>query len=180
MPVIVSLVVLVGVICVLDLVLTLGVVRRLREHSELIARAGSMAAPEPMLAPGERAGEFEAVATTGEVITRDGLTGRTLLGVFSPDCSACIERLPGFVAQAEGFEGGRDRVLAVIVDLADDGAADYRAKLEPVARVVVETGRGGINAALNVQAFPAIGVLGDGGRVLPDQPAAPAPAPATA
>jgi thiol-disulfide isomerase/thioredoxin len=180
MPVVVSLVVLVGAICVLDLVLTLGVIRRLREHTELIAKMGQggVGIPEPMLGAGETAGDFEAVATTGEVIARDGLAGQTLLGVFSPGCSACVERLPGFVELAREWEGGRDQVLAVVVDMAGEGAEQYVGKLEPVARVVVETRRGGVNAALKVQAFPAIGVLADGGRVLTNKLEADLAAPA--
>src|SRR5690606_15281359 len=103
MPVVVSLVIVVGAICLLDLVLTVGVIRRLREHSTLISELGGGRMPVPMLQDGETADAFEAVATTGEVVSRDGLSGNTLVGVFSPDCSACKERLPGFIRLARSF-----------------------------------------------------------------------------
>lgn len=162
---VVSLVAVVGVICLLDLLLTFGVIRRLREHTETISTLQAASTPPGMLAEGETAGEFEAVTTTGEVISRDTLAGNTLVGVFSPDCPACAERLPGFLRLAAAFRGGRDRVLAVIADMGGDPET-YRERLEPVARVVIEPQGTGINEALRVRAFPSFGVLDGSGTVL--------------
>jgi len=53
MPYLVAAVVLVGLLCLLDLVLTFGVIRRLRSTAE--------ATPRPLTGPGERAGEFATV-----------------------------------------------------------------------------------------------------------------------
>ncbi|SDQ87270.1 TlpA family protein disulfide reductase [Thermostaphylospora chromogena] len=180
MPVVVSLVIVVGAICLLDLVLTVGVIRRLREHSTLISELGGGRMPVPMLQDGETADAFEAVATTGEVVSRDGLSGNTLVGVFSPDCSACKERLPGFIRLARSFSGGRDRVVAVVAEMGGD-TEFYRRELEPVARVVIEREGTGINKALHVKAFPAFGILGEAGKVVvsgldPEQVVTPAAA----
>ncbi len=151
-------------VCLVDLVLTLGVVRRLREHTELISKLASPA-PVAMLADGRTVRAFEAVATTGEAVSRDLLSGVTLVGAFAPDCPACTEALPAFVDHAERFPGGRRQVIAVVMADGNDTEA-YRADLEPVARVVVEAGPGGIGEALGITSFPAFGVLDAAGTLV--------------
>src|SRR5690606_37070056 len=55
-------VLLVGALCVLNLVLTVGVIRRLREHTELIQNMPRMQPPEQIMLPaGETVGPFTAV-----------------------------------------------------------------------------------------------------------------------
>ena len=157
--------VLAGALCLLNLVLTLGVVRRLREHAVLLAKLQPAAAPNPMLAVGEQVGSFETVTVDGHPVSRDALDGPTLLGIFSPNCSACAERLPKFVDLAGGYPGGRERVLAVVVGDEHGAAAQVRA-LAPVARVVVEDADGAISQAMGVRGYPAFGVLDEGGHVL--------------
>ncbi|MBF9130515.1 redoxin family protein [Plantactinospora sp. S1510] len=163
MPFLLALVLFVGALCVLDLVLTIGVIRRLREHSDLIARA-AVGGAEVMRPAGARADAFEATTTDGELVSRSTLVGSTLVGVFSPGCGACAERLPGFVSRAGEFPGGRDRVLAVVV--TDESPTEEFAALRPVARVVLETRNGPVSAALGVHGFPAFAVLDDAGLVL--------------
>jgi hypothetical protein len=169
MPVVAALAFLALAVCLLDLVLTLGVVRRLRRHTELISNLSSGGwRPGAILAAGETAGPFEAVATTGERVSRDGLSGRTLVGAFAPQCSACEEKLPAFVDIAKTFSGGRDQVIAVVVG-SENEAETYRERLEPVARVVVEPpATGEIGTALALNAFPAFGVLDESGTVVGD------------
>jgi hypothetical protein len=156
--------VLAGALCLLNLVLTLGVVRRLREHAVLLAKL-QPTAPNPMLAVGERVGSFDTVTVDGRPVSRDTLDGPTLLGIFSPDCSACAERLPNFVDLAGGYPGGRERVLAVVVGDEHETVAQVAA-LAPVARVVVEAANGPISRATSVRGYPAFGVLDEGGHVL--------------
>jgi peroxiredoxin len=167
MPFLTAIVALVGAVCLLDLVLTLGVMRRLREHADLLARSSAADGParDPMLAAGEVAAPFHAVDTTGEPVTRDALTGRTLVGFFTPDCDACTERMPGFLAEAAAFPGGRAQVLAVVAAGAEDASA-YRDRLAGVARVVVEPHRTGVAKALGVRGFPTFCVLDGTGRVI--------------
>ncbi|GAB3437396.1 hypothetical protein GCM10027569_92300 [Flindersiella endophytica] len=141
-------------------------VRRLRQHTELISSLSSGRRPHAILAEGKAAGPFEVVATTGEPVSRDRLSGQTLVGAFTPHCSACKEKLPAFVDYAKAFPGGRDQVIAVV--LAEEDEADtYREQLEPVARVVVEAPRANvIRAALELVSFPAFGVLDQSGTVV--------------
>jgi thiol-disulfide isomerase/thioredoxin len=153
-------------VCLPDLVLTLGVIRRLRRHTELISDLSSGGRrPYSILAEGKAAGPFETLATTGEPVSRDGLSGRTLVGAFTPSCSACDERLPAFVDLAKTFPGGRHQVIAVVVGQEGD-AETYRGRLEPVARVVIEPAlTGEIGTALSLESFPAFAVLDESGTV---------------
>jgi hypothetical protein len=167
LPVVAALAFLALAVCLLDLALTLGVIRRLREHTELISGLSSGGRQTyPILAKGKTAGPFEAVATTGEPVSADRLPERTLVGAFAPHCSACAEKLPAFVGLAKAFPGGRDQVIAVVVGTEDE-AETYRAQLEPVARVVIEPPMTGeIGAALELNSFPAFGILDESGTVI--------------
>nr|BFE31036.1 hypothetical protein GCM10010200_032870 [Actinomadura rugatobispora] len=142
-------------------------IRRLRRHTELISNLSSGGRrPYAILAEGKAAGPFETVATTGEPVSRDGLSGRTLVGAFTPNCSACDERLPAFTDLAKTFPGGRRQVIAVVVG-PEDAAATYRARLEQVARVVIEPPlTGEIGTALGLESFPAFAVLDESGTVV--------------
>jgi thiol-disulfide isomerase/thioredoxin len=165
-PVVAALAFLALAVCLLDLVLTLGVIRRLRLHSELISNSSSEWRHQAILAEGKSVGPFEAVATTGEPVSRDGLSGRTVVGAFAPHCPACERKLPAFVDFAKTFPGGRDQVIAVVVGSREE-ADSYREQLEPVARVVIESpGTGEIGTALALDAFPAFGVVDQSGMVV--------------
>jgi thiol-disulfide isomerase/thioredoxin len=166
LPAAVALAVLALAVCLLDLVFTLGVIRRLREHTELISNLPSMPQLHAMLAEGEFTGPFEAVASTGEPVTRDRLSGRTLVAAFTPHCHACEEKMPAFVDFAKAFPGGRDQVIAVVAGVGNEADA-YRELLEPVARVVVEPPMTGeIGTALAVTGFPVFAVLDESGKVI--------------
>src|SRR3954471_4137874 len=123
MSVVLPLTVLVGLLGALNLFLTVGVIRRLRKHTELLGNrpAGTAAGPKVMLTAGERATPFQAVTVDGEPITEERLSGDpVLVGAFAQGCSSCEERRPDFVSYARSFPGGRDRVFAVLVGEGDE------------------------------------------------------------
>lgn len=164
MPVLISVTVLVGALALVDLVLTFGVVRRLREHTELLDR---LSGNGPVMTPaGGTAADFAATTANGEPVSRDLLSGTTLLGVLSPDCPACREKLPRFAELARDHPGGRGQVLAVVVAPSDDEAAPVVAELAGVARVVRDAGGGPVTSAFAVHGYPAFALLGPGGTVL--------------
>ncbi|MEU4231457.1 hypothetical protein AB0F17_44790 [Nonomuraea sp. NPDC026600] len=72
----------------LNLVLMLGVIRRLRDHTQrldgLYERTGS---PATGLEAGEVVGEFETTTNEGETLSAASLGERTLIGFFSPSCA---------------------------------------------------------------------------------------------
>lgn len=152
-----------GALTLLNLLLTYGVIRRLREHTRLLAGIGSAA---PMLAPGSTVGDFAATTLDGELVSRDALSGQTLVGFFSPGCPACTERLPDFVARAATPAHGRARTLAVIAG-GDESYAAQREQLAAVARVVVEPERSGpVGRAFGVSAYPVFALVDPAGEVL--------------
>jgi hypothetical protein len=157
-------VVLVGALCVLDLLLTFGVIRRLRADTGSRSPQGG-SDPGPPMAP------------VGTAIRGTGLDwdGETLVGFFLPDCGPCEQQFPEFMEYARTQE----RVVAVVSDPAGKGAELVR-KLGEVAQVVVEAGTDGVlRRAFQVQGFPSYCLVGDGriiavvGRAadLPDQAA---------
>ncbi|PNG20444.1 TlpA family protein disulfide reductase [Streptomyces cahuitamycinicus] len=161
MPYLIAAVVLVGVLCALDLVLTLGVVKRLREHTQLIA--GVRDAGRTCKGVGEEIGEFAVTTVEGEPLTREALGADTLVAFFSPTCRPCKEKLPQFVEYARTVPGGRDRVVAAVVgDL--DVNTEMVDTLRSVARVVVEkNNEEPLGTAFGVMGFPSVV------RVAPDR-----------
>ncbi|MEV5379825.1 hypothetical protein B7P34_12670 [Streptosporangium nondiastaticum] len=157
MPVLIAAVVLVGLLCTLDLILTLGVIKRLRDHTALLAKAaeGSPPGRPPVIKVGEEVGEFSAVSVDGEVLTRASLSGDTLVAFFSPSCGPCHEMLPKFAEYARTVPGGRKQVLAVVVG-TPDRAKGQVAGLTSVARVVVQDADLALTDAFQVFGFPTL------------------------
>jgi hypothetical protein len=140
-------VVLVGLLGVVNLLLTVRILRTMR----------STPPPPPRIV-----GPFEANTTQGAAVGKALLTGTTLVAVVSPDCHVCEERLPELVARAARHD--RDQVLAVVV--GEDGeSAGHVARLEPVAHVVREDVGGPVARALEVPGFPWFALLGADGTV---------------
>jgi hypothetical protein len=162
MPYLASAVVAVGALGLVNLLLTLAVIRRLRQHTELLS--DRPAGPDgSVLAVGERPANFAAVDTDGRAVTV-GPDGPRLVGFFSPECQPCKAKLPDFVAQVTGYPGGRERVLAVVAG-DGPGSADFSDALIGVARVVVEPSDGPLTAAFQVSGFPSWCVLDEHGVV---------------
>jgi thiol-disulfide isomerase/thioredoxin len=166
-------VVVVGLLCLLDLLLTLGVIRRLREHTSKLAQlASGLSAgfPEELGVPvGEAVAGFAATATGGGLVSRELLAGRTLVGFFAPGCGPCEEQLPGFVEYAQSLPGGPGQAVAVVV--GGDGAQDtkgseYVERLDPVAQVVVEAPGGPVQSAFRVNGYPTLYLVDIGGVVV--------------
>jgi thiol-disulfide isomerase/thioredoxin len=149
-------VVLVAALCLLDLVLTFGVIRRLRatgaavtldeDGNELTPRAGDPVAG------------FTGTTTEGEPVSRDSVIG-AVVAFLSPNCKPCKASLPDLLRVAEA-----EPVVAVVVgDPAD--MADMVEKLSPVARVVTEEPFGPVSTAFAVRSFPTFGKVGPDGTL---------------
>ncbi|MEO3829998.1 hypothetical protein [Actinomadura sp. B10D3] len=159
MPYLVAGVVLVGVLCAFDLILTLAVVRRLREHAALLEGGRTRV---PFTPVGTTLPEFSASSLDGTAVTRAFFTEPTIVALFSTTCASCRERLPEFTDRIQGLDAGR--VLAVIEGEQDD-AAPFTAALAPIATVVVEPVKGPVNTAFGHPASPSFYVVGDGAVV---------------
>jgi hypothetical protein len=162
-PYLVSAVMLACALGALNLLLTLAVIRRLREHSELLA--SRPAGNEPgVIEPGQTPGEFTATDTDGRPLRREKLTGDVLVAFFSQGCRACTDALPRFVTWAAAFPGGRGQVLAVMSGELP-WASELAATLAGVARVVIEDSEGDLATAFQVRAFPCWCLLDATGTV---------------
>jgi protein-disulfide isomerase len=153
---------LVGLLATVNLLLTVGVVRRLREHTAELAglRSGAVVGGGDIIAPpGSPVGELAASDVDGHPVTLATVGDRPLVGFFSPHCEPCRERLPEFVAHAAQRPGG---VLAVVVAGSPGEAAEAVDQLRPVATVVVEPDQGPVQKAFGVTGFPAFALVEDG------------------
>jgi peroxiredoxin len=152
-------VVLLTALTLFNLVLVLGLVRRLRGYE---IRLSGLAEPAPVstVRLGEPVGDFTASTVDGRTVDRTSLRGRTLVGFFSPDCPACHERLGDFRDAADRHNGD---VLSVVVRDGGDSAPVLAALAG--TSVVVEEPEGPVAHAFGVHGFPAFLVLTDGGVV---------------
>jgi thiol-disulfide isomerase/thioredoxin len=158
MSLLMTAVALVGLLAAFDLLLTVGVIKRLRDHAALISAKVTEEAP-PGLAVGAEVGSFSVTSTDDEDLTEADLDGDTLVAFFSPNCTPCKEKLPRFTAFAREFAGGRRQVLAVIAGGAEGGER-FASELRPVARVVREDYNGEVGAAFQARAYPTLLLVG--------------------
>lgn len=161
MSALVAAVILIGLITLLNLVLCIGLVRRLREQGQQDHSSHRHGTPDPgpiQLPVGQPVPAFEARTVDGAPIGSADLAGRTMVGFFSPGCGACEEQLPLFVAAAR--KSGRPP-LAVVAG-ANGTSAPYVEKLRGSAQVVQELDRGPIQQAFGVRGFPAFVLVEDG------------------
>ncbi|MFC5834835.1 hypothetical protein [Nonomuraea insulae] len=152
MPFLIAAVVLVGVLCLFDLLLTFAVLRRLREHAAELERL----AGEPRTLP------YDPSFLIGR--TLPGTAANTeprprLVAFFDAGCDTCHEHAPVFAAAARpgtslAFITGAGPQLRSLVD-AVGGAAT----------VVSGEDADAIVAELGIQAFPMFLRLDADGRI---------------
>jgi hypothetical protein len=161
MPVLIAAVVAVGALCLVDLLLTFGVIRRLREHTAVLSARGNETIVM-RLSAGETPGPFAAVTTDGEQLT--GPAGFRVAAFFSSSCPICPKRVPTFVDYLQANHVARDAVLAVVLAGADESVA-YLDRLAEVAKVCVQPTDGELAAAFQVIGYPAFCLLDADGAV---------------
>lgn len=155
-------IVVVGLLCLADLLLTLGVIRRLREHTEQLAGFRGQDAPVSGLASGEIPEPFTALSISGERLS--GPAGWRVVAFFSAGCSACPERVPAFIDYLRANQISRDAVLTVITSSQPEPVS-YQEHLAEVAPVCIEPLDGEIAAAFKVRGFPTFCLLDGAGSV---------------
>ena len=153
MPILIAAVIAVGGLCLLDLLLTFGVIRRLREHKDILSNGPGAASSVTSLEPGQSPAAFAAVTTSGEPVTGAGLR---VAAFFSSSCSACPERVAPFLAYLRRHRISQD----------DDAPAPYLDQLAEAAQACTEPEGGEIAKAFGVTGFPAFCLLDADGAVL--------------
>ncbi|MET8758829.1 hypothetical protein [Lentzea sp. NPDC004782] len=153
MSVLTAAVVVVGILCVLDLLLSFGIIRRLREQNETLRdlREKQAAAEPPIMLPAGSRIELSDVDVAG-----------ALVGFFSPNCEPCKERMPQFIEYATGHRG---KVIAVAAGAADE-IADMVVRLGEVGEVVAEEMGGPLHTAFGTEGYPAVCLVGDDNTVV--------------
>jgi thiol-disulfide isomerase/thioredoxin len=181
MAVLIGAIIIVGALCLLDLLLTFGVIRRLREHTEMLAqrdrhRDQPGAEDTIGLAAGAAPEDFTATDSAGAAVR--GPSGLSVVAFFSTSCPVCPERAPVFIDYVRQHRVGRAEVLAVVIGQGAE-SVPYLAGLTEVARVCAESPGGSIGQAFALRGVPAFFVLDAGRTVLwsgYDPAALPAPA----
>jgi hypothetical protein len=165
MPVLFAAVIIVGLLCLLDLVLTFGVIRRLREHTEYLQTRQLLDAPAVVnLRAGRVPEPFTTVAEDGAAIT--GPAGLRLAGFFSSTCPACPTRVGPFIEYVRANQIARDDVLATLVVAADTPPPPYLPLLAEVARVTVQTDGSQVIKSFGVVGYPAFCLLDADGAMV--------------
>jgi hypothetical protein len=162
MDFLVAVIVLQTVVILVILVVVIGLARRLRAHSDLLA--GLVESGETLLAVGTAVPEFSTAATDGTRLDHGWLAGPAAVALLAVDCPHCRTNLPEFVAYVRGAGYPRERVLAVVAVRAgtDDGAAaEMLDALAAVATVVREPVPGGdVTDAFEVKGYPSFYLIG--------------------
>jgi hypothetical protein len=167
MPFLIAAVVALSALGVLNLAFSLAVVRRLREHTELLSKmpAGSGGgAGDGVLAAGEHVADFTGRTIDGTTLTRQSLAPDSVVGFFSPTCQPCKERVPEFVGYAGAHPDGRARAYAVVIGKADE-TAGMVTTLSAVATVLTGEDCEAMVQAFGVEGYPAFYHLGAGAVV---------------
>ncbi|MEV8637013.1 TlpA disulfide reductase family protein [Streptosporangium sp. NPDC051023] len=164
--VLIAAVVVVGLFGVLNLLLLLAVLRRLRDYEAKWARAGLDRLVERKSSPesGYRVADFEATALDGATVSLRDLEAPLFTGFFSTGCPSCREEVPRFIEYAAAMPGGPERKLVVVSGTVEQGA-DIIDAVRQVARVVVEPQDGPVTGAFGVQGSPTFVLLNQDGTV---------------
>jgi thiol-disulfide isomerase/thioredoxin len=165
MAFLVAAVVVLAVLFLVNLLFTFGVIRRLREHTELLDKLGTPGPSSVMRMAGESVEDFVTVTADGEPVSLTAEDGEVLVAAFSTTCAPCKAKLPGFVEYAQRHSGGRGHVVALVLGDDDEGAAPFVEQLSPVARVIRDSDDGPAPKALGLHGFPAFAVVGTDGVV---------------
>jgi hypothetical protein len=154
---------IVGALCVLNLLLTFGVVRRLREHTSILNTGALENRPVIGLPIGDRPSPFTSVTIAGEQVSDS--TPFQVVAFFEASCSTCPERVLPFIQYLGEHHLPRQRVLAVVGN-ADSDPVPYLNRLAEVALVCEGPDTARIITAYRVRGFPAFCVLDADGRLV--------------
>ncbi|MFI9152414.1 TlpA family protein disulfide reductase [Streptomyces sp. NPDC053367] len=159
MAVLAPVVALVGAVAVVNLILTYGLIRRLRTQGPPSRPAG----PIDAASVGATAGPFSVQAVDGTALTREDLPDGALVGFFTPGCEPCTELLPRFVTAVRRLGLPRNGVLAVVAPGAGQHA--YSDELGGIARVTVGDDALRVAEAFGITGYPVVCRVASDGRV---------------
>ncbi|RKG89194.1 hypothetical protein D7W82_07995 [Corallococcus sp. CA049B] len=149
-----------AVLVVLNLLLTLALIGRLRKLQETVANQVPTRDPALPL-EGDKVGRFEATTVEGDSVTDAVLAdGQTLIGFFTPGCRPCSSVREKLIASPPGMP-----ILAFIEGSPEDpDVVSLGASLKQVARVAYLNDGDSITRAVKQAGYPTL-VLVDKGVV---------------
>lgn len=162
MPFLIAAVVLVGAIATLNLLLTVGVIRRLREHTTQLAEVNSMGGGPGGPVVGDPIEDFTTAAVDDTPVARADLDSFALVSVMSPGCGPCEEKLPTLVSMLEKGSLPKKSVLAVIAGTEEDAVPMVTALKDLAVVVREEPVSGAVQSAVGIRAYPTMFTAGDG------------------
>ncbi len=156
---------IIGIFCLLNLALTLGLVRQMRRYSDALdaRRTGSNSLWR--FKAGTRAPDFSVVTTTGETHSLGTVAGqRVLIAFFSVMCPPCRVQAQLLKEYAESSARDTSQVIAVICGQGGI-ASEFARELDGAMPVAVEPLRGPTVTAFAVSSFPTFYVIGADGDI---------------
>jgi peroxiredoxin len=153
-----------AVLGVLDLALTVAVIRRLRVLGERSFVPGAGGLPVGTRVPG-----FKVAAADGGSLTPEEFSGRrTVVAFYSTGCAGCQEQAPEFAVAAAKLTADGVQVLPVLLSggasEANRDQAGMRDLLAKAGRLVVDS-EGALARVFVVGATPYYFAIGPDGRV---------------
>jgi thiol-disulfide isomerase/thioredoxin len=155
-PILAAAVAVVGALGVVNLLLSFGVIRRLREQGEALASVATSDPPVTALETGDQPAACSAVTAAGELLT--DVTGLDMVAFFSSTCSACPERVPAFAEFLGRHRVPGDRVLAVVLGSPAE-PPPYAPALAGLAHLCYEQEDGELAKAFAIVGYPAFLLL---------------------
>jgi thiol-disulfide isomerase/thioredoxin len=159
----VAIVVLLSVLVVANMLLTWGMVRRLRALQDQVA-AGIVPPPENGLHPGDEAPDFSALTPAGATVTRDEVVrGETVLVFMSPHCEACETHLPSVRQLGRTPDG--PAAVAVIDGTREESGHLLEGLQGDVPVLFAPRGATDLLERYRVHTYPSSYVVGVDGRI---------------
>lgn len=164
MTYLVAAVILVALLGLLNFLLAIAIIARLREHTEKLANLAD--APQlTILGQGQPVPQFTAMTVGGNMLSHTDLTDGSIVAFLSPGCSSCVEQLPDFVARTISRPDGAGRVVSVVVADANQSTDSMASELGRCGEVIVESHGGAMTTAFHVKGLPAMCLIGPNGLI---------------
>jgi thiol-disulfide isomerase/thioredoxin len=155
------------VLVLVNLLLSFGIVRRLRTHARLLPAS----APAPRFASrvlGRPVGDFSAVADSGAPLSTAWLRGApTVVGFAMPGCRPCHREIPLLAEYLDALPDRTAKALVVVSTLPQEGDDfdEATASLRGLAEVVREPADGPLQTAFGVSMYPSFFIVDPDGIV---------------
>lgn len=155
---------LLAAVGLVNLLLIVVLIRRVRDQDEQIARR-SRPRPVPALTVGGKAPDFTVTTVTGERRSlSDMQADRGVVAFLTPDGEACRTRMPELIEYARAHPTSRTHVVTVICGTGKD-AVRLAGELQDFMSVVIEPPGGPMQRAYSVTEHPLFYVIRADARI---------------